>query len=94
MSKYLEDFEYATDSETDRDEAALEGSKKPGSEWILSDRDVWYSNPYYTGKPTGTHPEDPPPLDELDSLGIGLYFAGQEACRVKGCLPPPSDLPF
>lgn len=25
--------------------------------WILSDRDVWYANPFYTG-PAVPHPED------------------------------------
>ena len=28
------------------------------SEWILSDRDCWYRNPFFTGTPSGTHPED------------------------------------
>lgn len=39
----------------------LAGQASPNQEWLLSDRDVWYQNPYYTGKP-GPHPEDPPEM--------------------------------
>ena len=35
------------------------GRDRPDVEWILSDYDTWYKNPYYTGEP-GPHPEDPP----------------------------------
>lgn len=33
--------------------------------WILSDRDVWYPNPFYTG-PAVRHPED---FDEYEVYG-------------------------
>jgi hypothetical protein len=33
------------------------GRDRAGCEWILSDRDAWYRNPFYTG-PRGRHPED------------------------------------
>ena len=39
-------------------EAALNVAREHEErEWILSDRDVWYHNPFYTGKP-GPHPEE------------------------------------
>ena len=36
---------------------AAQGAKDKEVEWILSDRDVWARNPYYSG-PRGRHPED------------------------------------
>ena len=43
----LADAEYAHNFGMDHDD-------RP---WILSDRDVWYRNPFYTG-PVAPHPED------------------------------------
>ena len=42
----------------DRQYADTVGHEHPDCAWILSDRDVWYRNPYYTG-PAQPHPEDP-----------------------------------
>lgn len=33
------------------------GEEHPDREWLLSDRDTWERNPYYTGE-AGPHPED------------------------------------
>lgn len=47
----------ATIGEADRHYATAIGSENPERAWILSDRDVWYANPYYHG-PAVSHPED------------------------------------
>ena len=51
------DFHVATDAEWDAAGAAQIGSEDRDRAWILSDRDVWYANPYYNG-PKVRHPED------------------------------------
>ena len=33
------------------------GADSPDKAWILSDRDIWYPNPFYTG-PMVNHPEE------------------------------------
>lgn len=52
-----EDFVYATDADFDREGARERGAARPDCAWILSDRDVWYPNPFYQGPPV-RHPED------------------------------------
>lgn len=47
----------ATVAEADLEYAHEVGRMRADQEWILSDRDVWYPNPFYTG-PRGPHPED------------------------------------
>jgi hypothetical protein len=51
-----DEFEYTSMAEWDRDDAYDRGSRRPDQCWILSDRDVWHRNPYYTG-PVTPHPE-------------------------------------
>lgn len=51
------DFHHSSASEWDSAEAREIGSKNPQQAWILTDRDVWHPNPYYTG-PKQPHPED------------------------------------
>jgi hypothetical protein len=46
-----------TQSDHDRHEAMVFSEMKPDQAWILTDRDVWHRNPYYTG-PAVPHPED------------------------------------
>lgn len=41
----------------DREYAENVGRERPECAWILSDRDVWYRNPFYKGPPM-PHPED------------------------------------
>jgi hypothetical protein len=50
-------FTYATEGDADREYARAVGCENQDQEWILSDRDCWYRNPFYTG-PKGRHPED------------------------------------
>ena len=50
------DYHYASDAEVDQAEAHAAGAEDDQQAWILSDRDVWYANPYYMG-PEVPHPE-------------------------------------
>lgn len=50
-------FVYASDADFDREGAREVGAANPDHAWILSDRDVWYKNPFYQGPPV-RHPED------------------------------------
>lgn len=57
LSYYYEEPEYlATDGEADREFAHNAGHDNPDCAWILSNRDVWYPNPFYRGEPQ-PHPE-------------------------------------
>ncbi len=47
----------ATIAEADAEFARNVGRQRQQQAWILSDRDVWYRNPFYTG-PAVRHPED------------------------------------
>jgi hypothetical protein len=47
----------ATEAEADHEYAHNVGRQRPDQAWILSDRDVWYRNPFYSGPPV-RHPED------------------------------------
>ncbi len=49
----------ATEGEADREYARNVGAMHPDRAWILSDRDVWYANPSYSGPPM-PHPEAEP----------------------------------
>jgi len=46
----------ASEAEADREYVRNFGNDNPQRAWILSPRDVWYSNPAYTGIPV-PHPE-------------------------------------
>lgn len=46
-------------SEADQQYAFEAGRERRDSAWILSDRDVWYRNPFYRGPPQ-PHPDDEP----------------------------------
>jgi len=50
------EFHRSTDAEWDREDARERGETTPDRAWVLSDRDVWYPNPYYKG-PAVPHPE-------------------------------------
>lgn len=55
---YFEDHDrLATGAEADAEYARNVGFERQNQAWILSDRDVWYRNPFYTG-PAVRHPED------------------------------------
>ena len=51
------DFTYASDADWDHAAALELGATDTETAWILTDRDVWYSNPFYKG-PAVRHPED------------------------------------
>lgn len=55
-------FTYSSEAEIDRAAAMEGGAFHPEYAWILSDRDVWYANPWYSGPPV-PHPEDYDPDD-------------------------------
>jgi hypothetical protein len=52
-------FVYSSDADWDREGARERGAGSPELAWILSDRDVWYPNPFYCG-PAQPHPDDYP----------------------------------
>ena len=47
----------ATESQADLEYSRNVGFDNQDRAWILSDRDVWYPNPFYTG-PKQPHPEE------------------------------------
>jgi hypothetical protein len=57
LEEHLRDCQPSTTAELDRDDANLAGRSRTKQAWILSDRDVWYRNPYYIG-PKVAHPEE------------------------------------
>lgn len=54
----------ATMAEADAEYAQEAGRERRDQAWILSDRDVWYRNPFYQGPPI-PHPEDDTDYDEF-----------------------------
>jgi hypothetical protein len=60
----------ATEAEADRAFAWGLGEGRPAQAWVLSDRDVWYPNPYYQGPPV-PHPEDDDQDEALAALPQG-----------------------
>lgn len=67
----------ATPAEADREYATNVGRARPDVAWILSDRDVWYANPFYTG-PRVPHPEDD---DANDPHELNMDAADREIAR-------------
>ena len=49
-------YYYPTLAEIDAHEARALGAEDPEAPWVLTGRDTWYPNPYYTGEPM-PHPE-------------------------------------
>lgn len=83
----------ATMAEADREYAYALGSERPDVEWILSDRDAWYRNPFYRG-PRTPHPEDVFEDEaDYDSLVLALNFTGPRQVEPL-LLDEPEDLPF
>lgn len=97
------DFTYDTVAEADAGYAHGLGAEHPDRAWILSDRDCWYPNPYYTGLPV-PHPDDyefaPEGLSYQDYL---KQWREAQALKAAGVvevdfsaytLPPSDDCPF
>ncbi len=47
----------ATQQDAEAEHVLWVGAQDTARAWILSDRDVWYANPFYTGPPEA-HPDD------------------------------------
>jgi hypothetical protein len=43
-----------------REEASFRGQFETEKEWICTCMDTWERNPFFTGTPSGKHPEDYP----------------------------------
>lgn len=71
-----EGFTYASDADFDREGAREGGRENPDRAWILSDRDVWYRNPFYQGPPV-RHPEDDG--DDVPDFYSGAGFLPDDA---------------
>lgn len=51
------EFVLATEGEWNATEARFLGAMNPNQEFVLTDRDTWHRNPFYTGKQTAFDPE-------------------------------------
>jgi len=78
------DFHYSSEMEVVQAEVADLGSRRLDQQWILSDRDVWFKNPHYSG-PDQPHPEydDCPDPEGLPSEAACLAYD-----------PPDAEPPF
>lgn len=93
---------FSSESEADRAYAAAVGAEHPDREWVLSDRDVWYRNPYFTGTRTEGHPEDEPfcPEEGAETFGYNLaevgYYLKNEARKAAEAYVPvyEDEIPF
>ena len=84
--------EFATPRDAMQEYAISVGGQRPDNAWILTDYDVWVTNPHYRG-PSQPHPEDY--VDEARELNMGEQVWCQHGC----CLPPqieddPDFIPF
>lgn len=67
---------YATEASADREWAHHVGFERQNVQWILSDRDAWYQNPFYTG-PQTPHPDADFECDEeYEAACAALNFVG------------------
>lgn len=64
-----EEDRLATMAEADEEYVRTVGADLEGQAWILSDRDVWYRNPFYRG-PAVPHPEMDIYEDEDDDISM------------------------
>lgn len=56
----------------DREEAHELGRSDPQRAWVLTDRDAWHKNPFYTG-PEMPHPEDDDAHEFIADYGIEAW---------------------
>lgn len=54
----------------DREEARELGRLNPDRQWVLTDRDAWHRNPFYSG------PEQPHPEDDYDDYDTEQSASG------------------
>ena len=87
-----EDFSYTGEAELDRDAARESGYHNQDRAWILTGRDAWYPNPYYTGLPV-PHPEDDYAMDAFIADPDAWRKAERERRAVRSALEV-DDCPF
>ena len=80
---HYEDDRPATMAEADREFAHNVGREQPGVAWILSDRDVFYKNPFYQGPPV-PHPNDDDWGDEPTAEEIAELEASAANSEMSG----------
>jgi hypothetical protein len=74
----------ATEAQADREYAHNAGMDNPERAWILSNRDAWYPNPFYSG-PAVPHPESYYDAEEyLDEDWAESWIAHQDKMEAKG----------
>lgn len=85
----------ATDADWDRLEARELGADRPDQQWILTDRDVWHRNPFYTGPDQG-HPEDVEYYDDDDLAAMAAVeeFEAMDRSAMVDAAVRAEDLPF
>lgn len=91
-----QEFTYATVTDWDNAEASELGQLNTESAWILTDRDVWHANPYYTGLPV-PHPEEETyfnSLEEENEWIISQYDSDYELVPFMSSSEFDLDLPF
>lgn len=76
----------ATEAQADAEYARNIGYDRPEQAWILSDRDVWYPNPFYKGIPQ-PHPEDHPYEDEPQSVQATSNRVIDWNAALDDCIP-------
>jgi hypothetical protein len=81
---------YSSEAEWDSAAALELGAKSPQRAWVLTDRDVWYANPFYKGPPV-RHPEDD---HEEDQVRLSDELAAIEERLLDADLPDEDDYPF
>lgn len=83
--------------ESERHYVLQVGFMNPDQQWILSDRDVWYRNPHYSG-PEQPHPEfggvyNPPHTYE-PSARAHSFYAPQPDDTASNSADYPDCVPF
>jgi len=72
-------WEYATAADFDKIDAETRGESNPDVAWVLTNRDVWHSNPFYKGEPVA-HPLD----EESDYLNYVYLVDRLDAIEARG----------
>ena len=95
MSRWHEERdEVYSMAEADRFDATWCATPEDGP-WLLSDRDVWYANPAYTGPPS-PHPEDEGTWAAIDAGDMTLedYAETIRDAKVRRVAVPNGCEPF
>jgi hypothetical protein len=75
----------SSQSEWDSADARQRGEENPDAAWVLTDRDVWHRNPFYTDPPV-PHPEGDRDLCFADEPVMTPFLVQEEEVD--------DDLPF